>query len=293
MTSAIALMGLVACAPTPPSEPGGAPPPGSERPQDSRVAAVEGRPADLGIRSCVRLEPPPSDMLAPILPMHISGAATKVFWDTGWPNLALAPATLPALPRSARPSVTRNIWSRPVAMIPLEPVDYVIAGRTARFSKPERIPESMFVLDHASLAGIAGVGALSRLASRLDFTAPDALCLSGPPCDSAPKPWVEAQMGGVRLNTFVDSGALETTVLRPEAEGDSLSLPGGVTVKPTVSLPGAVRAKKYSSAVFDGRQADVVLGWKTLRGLDWTWSICTGAVTFSEPSTPMPAEASQ
>lgn len=282
MTPTFVAMSIFACAPVVTGETveGAAPTPGRSQASEREPQRL---PTDPEIPSCVRLAPPPTDMMAPILPMRIGGAEVKVFWDTGWPNLALAPSALPSLPRATRPAVARNVWSRPLTMIPLEPVEYVIAGRSARFAKPERIPESMFVLDHASLAGIAGVGAISRVASRLDFTAPDNLCLAGPPCSSAPKPWVEAQMGAANLSTFVDSGALETTVLIPGAEGHSLLLPGGVTVKPTVSLAGAVRAKKYRSAVFDGRQADAVLGWRTLRELDWTWSICTGTITFSQP----------
>lgn len=292
MTPTIVAMSIFACAPVVTGETvgGAAPTPGRSQASEREPQSL---PIDPDIPSCVRLAPPPTDMMAAILPMRIGGAEVKVLWDTGWPNLVLAPAALPALPHSTRSAVVRNIWSRPMQMIPLEPVEYVIAGRSGSFPKPERLPESMFVLDHASLAGIAGVGAISRVASRLDFTAPDNLCLAGPPCTSAPKPWVEAQMGAENLSIFVDSGVLETTVLIPGAEGHSILLPGGVTVKPTVSLTGPVRAKKHRSAVFDGRQADAVLGWKTLRGLDWTWSICTGAVSFSDSSTPMSTESRQ
>lgn len=51
--------------------------------------------------------------------------------------------------------------------------------------------------------------------------------------------------------------------------------------------------KLFGSRTMDGRVADAVLGWMQLRSIAWTWSLCSGSISFAPGSDPrrLPAPA--
>lgn len=211
-----------------------------------------------------------------------------MFLDTGWPGMMFHRGHLPDLPARGGPTYARKSWGKRNPMARLGQVAFTLAGREARFAKPER-RLSPSILEEWGIDGIIGVQVFAAVASYLYFRAPDEVCFSGPPCISADKLWISTSVGDTALDTFVDTGATRTLIFDGSVRANALVLPGGRAVAAETPTAYVVN-HHYGGAIVDGRAAGAVLGWQTLRTLDWDWDLCGGTVKFGRDDSEDSAE---
>ena len=242
-------------------------------------------PVQQAERHCTNLKLSGEGARYPILPMEVAGSPADMYLDTARANLALGMDSIPTLAVSDRTPTVRGNWGRQLTMIPLEPADVTIAGLSTVYRSTERLPVEFFTLTHGKMAGIVGIGPIAALASRLSYRPPGRICLSGPRCTRAGKPWTRVQVGEATLDTLIDTGAPHTAVLRPNTPGTILRLPGGLQLPTNDIYSPRIRALKYADALMDGRRVDAIIGWKSLRALSWDWDVCQGTMELRSASS--------
>ncbi len=219
----------------------------------------------------------------PTLPMTIEGVQRRMVFDTGWPGLAFFKSKRPELPIDDRPAKQRGVWGTMYTMVPLRPIRYSIAGRSAVHRWPERLPVDMPVFSDQGIDGIAGIGAIAYAGSALTHSAGGRVCISGHPCTSAPKLWTSVTVGGTALDAWIDSGKPWTEIFDARGTSNTVQIPG--LLKPfeaRISVDTAIGSSSFS---VDGRPVRVVIGWDVLGANDWRWDVCGGTVRFSTSPT--------
>lgn len=155
-----------------------------------------------------------------------------------------------------------------------------LGGRTGTIPLVEREAEAKEYMAFYGLDGVAGLQVITGLASRLHFEPPGTARLSGRPCPGTyEKVYVAGSVEGTPVSIFVDTGAFASHLFRQGLASDLLTLPDGTVVQADRLTEAQVQAQ-YGGGVMDGRRIDGVLGWRTLRTLEWTLDACTQGLTL-------------